>query len=142
VLIDHGASPVLISEDMVELYGLIPCTLFKPFTVSAAFVFKQPKPQPVVLTKYCRLNVMSCDVAWKSRTVNAIICPNLQTDLILGLDFLVKNKIVVDAELRMVIAKETGFDLLHPLDPTLKHAALKISPAVRRCCDRQLLKEG
>jgi len=30
-LIDHGASLVLISEDTVELYSLIPCKLFKPF---------------------------------------------------------------------------------------------------------------
>jgi hypothetical protein len=61
-------------------------------------------------------------------------------DLILGLDFLVKNKIVVDAELRTVIVKETGFDLLHPPDPTLKRIPLKISPAVRHHHERQLLK--
>jgi len=52
----------------------------------------------------------------------------------------VKNKIVVDAELRTVIAKETGFDLLHPPDPTLNHASLKISPAVHCHHEIQLLK--
>jgi hypothetical protein len=104
---------------MVELYGLVRRTLFKPFAVSAAFITGQSRPRPVLLNEYCRLNLISQDAAWKSRTVNAIICPQLQTDLILGLDFLVRNKIVVDAELRTVIAKETGYDLLHPPDPAL-----------------------
>ena len=139
-LIDHGASPVLISENMVELYGLVRRNLFKPFAVSAAFVTGESKPRPVLLTEYCRVNVISQDAAWKSRTLNAIICPHLQTDLILGLDFLVKNKIVVDAELRTVIAKESGFDLLHPPDPTLKRVPLKILPAVCRRRERRLLK--
>jgi len=43
-LINHGTSPVLISEDMVKLYGIAHRTLFKPFAVSAAFITGQPKP--------------------------------------------------------------------------------------------------
>ena len=129
-LIDHGASPVLISEDAAELYSLEPRKLFKPLTVSAAFVSGQPKPQTVQLSHFCRLNVISPDTHWKSRTLNAIICPNLQTDLILGLDFLVRNKIVIDAELRTVIAKELGFYLLNPPDPVNSHISIPISPAV------------
>ena len=124
VLIDHGAPPVLISDDTVELYGLVCRTLFKPYAVSAAFVPGQATAKPVLLTEYCRLNVSSLDARWKSRTLNAIICPNLQADVILGLDFLVRNKIVVDAELRTVIAKETGFDLLHP--PGQRKVALNL----------------
>jgi hypothetical protein len=81
-LIDHGAPPVLISENMVELYGLVCCMLFKPFAVFTAFITGQSKPQPVLLTEYCRLNVISLDAAWKSHTINAIICPQLQMDLI------------------------------------------------------------
>jgi hypothetical protein len=62
--------------------------------------------------------------------------------VILGLDFLIKNKIIVDAELRTVIAKETGFDLLHPPDPTKAHMQPQISPAVRRRKELELLKES
>jgi hypothetical protein len=141
-LIDHGAPPVLISENTMELYGLVRRKLFKPFAVSAAFVSGQLKAQTVLLNEYCRLNVLSPDAAWKSRTLNAIICPNLQTDIILGLDFLVKNKIVVDAELKTAITKESGFDLLHPPDPTLKRIAIPVSPAVRWRRERRLLKDS
>jgi hypothetical protein len=139
-LINHGAPPVLISEDTIELYGLVCCKLFKPFAVSAAFVFGQLKAQPVLLDEYCRLNVLSPNAAWKSCTLNAIICPNLQTEIILGLDFLVKNKIVVDAKLWMVIAKESRFDLLHPPDPTLNCIPIPISPAIRQRWEQRLLK--
>ncbi|KAF8227562.1 hypothetical protein L208DRAFT_1296224, partial [Tricholoma matsutake] len=52
-----------------------------------------------------------------SHAVNAIICLDLHTDLILGLEFLVRNKIVVDAHLRYAIAKESGYGLLNPPDP-------------------------
>jgi hypothetical protein len=141
-LIDHGAPPVLISEETVEIYGLIRRKLFKPYAVSAAFILGQPRAQPVLLTEYCRLNLQSPDAAWKSWTLNAIICPQLQTDIILGLDFLVKNKIVVDAELRTVIAKESGFDLLHPPDPTLSCIPMVVSPAARRRRDCRLLEAG
>jgi hypothetical protein len=139
-LIDHGAPPVLISEEAVEIYGLVRRKLFKPFPVSAAFVSGKKKAPPVLLEEYCRLNVLSPDAAWKSRTLNAIICPNLQADIILGLDFLVKNRIVVDAELRTAIAKDSGFDLLHPPDPTLNRTPIKMSPAVRRRRERRLLR--
>ncbi|KAF8236977.1 hypothetical protein L208DRAFT_1250070, partial [Tricholoma matsutake] len=127
-LIDHGAPPVLISEHTIELYGLVPHTLFKPFAISAAFIPGQSIAKPVLLTQYCRLSVSSLDAHWKSRTLNAIICPNLQADVILSLDFLVKNKIVVDTELQTVIAKETNYNLLHPPDPIKARIQLQISP--------------
>jgi hypothetical protein len=139
-LINHGAPPVLISEDTIEIYGLVHHKLFKPYAVSAAFVSGQPRAQPVLLTEYCRLNLQSPDAAWKSWMLNAIICPQLQTNIILGLDFLVKNKIVVDAELCTVIAKESGFDLLHPPDLTLCHIPLVVSPAAWHQRDHQLLE--
>lgn len=129
-LIDHGAFPVLISEYATELYGLKPCKLFNSLTMSTTFVSGQPKPQPVQLMHYCRLNVILPDAHWKSQTLNATICPNLQTDLILRLNFLVRNKIVVDAELCTVIAKESGSDLQDPSDPVKAHMKIPIPPAV------------
>ena len=48
-------------------------------------------------------------------------------DLILGLEFLVKNKIVVDVELRMVVTKETRYDLLNPPDPKLLQKKVQTS---------------
>lgn len=65
---------------------------------------------------------------WKSKAINAIICPQLHTDLILGLNFLSKNKIVVDANLCTIIEKSTGYDLLNPPDPTLNKKHPLVSP--------------
>jgi len=70
------------------------------------------------LDEYCEIHLQSQDTSWKSCIVNAIICPNLHTDLILGLDFLVKNKIVVNAELRTAIVKDTNNNLLNPSPPS------------------------
>ena len=91
-LIDHGSSPVLISRNLAEI-------LFKPLLVSGAFTKKRRSPETLELTHYCKLSIQSPDALWHSHTVNAIICPELYTDLILGLDFLTKNKIVVDTNL-------------------------------------------
>jgi hypothetical protein len=140
-LINHGATPVLISEDTVELYGLVPCKLFKPFSVSTTFVSGRPKAEPVVLSHYCRLDLIAPNTQWRSCTLNAIICLNLQTDIILGLNFLVKNKIVVDAELHTAIAKDCGFDLLNP--PVVSSLPLpKISPAVQQRQEARLIRES
>jgi hypothetical protein len=63
-LIDHGAPPVLISEETVELYGLIPCKLYKPFSVSAAFVTGQPKAEALLLSHFCRLDLIAPNARW------------------------------------------------------------------------------
>lgn len=68
----------------------------------------------LILLHYCRLQVESPDSEWKAQVVNTIICPQLHTDLILGLDFLVRNHIMVDAKMCTVITKESNFDLLNP----------------------------
>ncbi|KAF8225990.1 hypothetical protein L208DRAFT_1304167, partial [Tricholoma matsutake] len=112
-LIDHSFPPVLISSELVDVMGLTCRKLFKPFPVADAFVNGQ-RSADSSLTEYCRLHLQSRDAVWKSKVVNAIISPMLHTDLMLGLDFLMKNKIVVDAELRTAIAKDAQYDLLHP----------------------------
>ncbi|KAF8237027.1 hypothetical protein L208DRAFT_1174513, partial [Tricholoma matsutake] len=112
-LIDHGSPPVLISSELVDVMGLVHCKLFKSFPVASAFVNGQ-RSADSSLTEYCRLHLQSRDAVWKSKVVNAIISTMLHTDLMLGLDFLTKNKIVVDAELWTAIAKDAQYDLLHP----------------------------
>ncbi|KAF8223694.1 hypothetical protein L208DRAFT_1516133, partial [Tricholoma matsutake] len=102
-LIDHGSSPVLISRNLAEILCLEPHPLFKPLLVSSAFMKKTKSPKALELTHYCKLLIHSPDALWHARTINTIICPKLYTDLILGLDFLAKNKIVVDANLRTAI---------------------------------------
>ena len=90
MLIDHGSAPVLISSELVDILGLIPKLLFKPLSVSGAFAKGKRSPESkLILLQYCRLHVQLTDTVWKSKVINAI----------LGLYFLFKNHIVVDANL-------------------------------------------
>jgi hypothetical protein len=61
----------------------------------------------------------------------AIVAHDLSFPVILGCPFLVANKIVIDHHLRTVIAKDTGYDLLHPSpipsEHVLRHSA-KLAP--------------
>lgn len=109
---------------MVEQYGLSPVKLKKPFPISNAFTTKGDDGISS-LSHYIKLSVQSPDAQWKALIVNALICPGLHTPLILGLDFLQCNKIVIDTDLRTVIAKDSGFDLMNPPDPALSQSLLR-----------------
>ncbi len=45
--------------------------------------------------------------------------PSLCSDVVLGLPFLEANQIIIDHHAHTVVAKQTGFDLLHPQTPIL-----------------------
>ena len=142
-LIDHGSPPVLISSSLIEILGLVPKPLFKPLSVSAAFTKEKRKPDSrLLLSQYCRLNIQLPDSVWKSKAINAVIFPELHTDLILGLDFLCKNRIVVDAHLRTAVDKSTSYDLLNPPDPAQYKKHPITSPHLRRKTERQLIRTG
>lgn len=57
-LIDHGSPPVLISSELVEILGLVCWKLFKPFSVSGAFVDGK-RSSDSSLTEYCRLHLQT-----------------------------------------------------------------------------------
>jgi hypothetical protein len=82
VLIDHGSPPVLISSDFVDIMCL-PChKLFKPFLILGALLERDLNLDlSTVLNEYCKLHLQLQDTSWKSHIINAIICPNLHTDL-------------------------------------------------------------
>ncbi|KAF8218796.1 hypothetical protein L208DRAFT_1347147, partial [Tricholoma matsutake] len=141
-LIDHGSPPVLISSELAEILCLTPRLLFKPISVSGAFSKEDSNIcMPLILTQYCRLLVQLTDAIWKSHAVNAIIVPNLHTDLILGLDLLVKNKIVVDAHLCSAIAKESGYDLLNPPDPKRPDLIGAIKTRIKQLAGEAMLQK-
>ena len=141
-LIDHGCPPVLISSRLANSLSLPRRTLHKAFPVSGAFnnLHSDKMDTPSVLTEYCKIKLLSVDSVWKSRVVKAIICPNLFTDLILGLDFLATNKVVVDAELRTAIAKDSNYDLLNPIIPS--PSPQKLSPPIQRKIDNLKFHSG
>ncbi|RDB23373.1 hypothetical protein Hypma_009410 [Hypsizygus marmoreus] len=141
-LIDSGACPVMISSEMAEIHGLVPRRLHKPYLVSGALSSSPTSSTCATssLTTYCKLHLQSRDARWKSRVVHAIIVPNLVTDIILGLDFLVRNKIVLDPECRTAIAKDSSFDLLNPPDASLFRTPITRSPPQIRKADAALAR--
>ena len=51
--------------------------------------------------------------AWSSKPVRALVAPGLCSNILLGLPFLVHNKIVIDHEAHTAVDKSSGFDLLN-----------------------------
>ncbi|KAF9455867.1 hypothetical protein BDZ94DRAFT_1355150 [Collybia nuda] len=139
--IDNGASPALISAEKADYYGLELIKLKKPFPISNTFT-THGDDGISSLTHYIKLFVQSPNAQWKARFVHALVCPGLHTNLILGLDFLQCNKIVVDTDLRTVIAKETNFDLMNPPNLKLARIPIKISHHQRRKDELRALNLG
>jgi len=122
-LIDSGSPPVLISEECVELYGLVPRHLHKPLSVTGVY----SAIGNIVLDAYIKLHLSSIDCLWSSYVVPAIIIPSLHTDIILGLDFLACNCIVIDPEDCTAVCKTDSYDLLNPLNPANFHIIPSLS---------------
>ncbi|KAH7917164.1 hypothetical protein BV22DRAFT_1026885, partial [Leucogyrophana mollusca] len=110
-LIDDGSHAVLIDAAIVSKLGLRRRRLPKPASVSVALGEKKSSFE---LTEYVKLSCTSTDSVWTSRVVRALITPQLCTPLLLGIPFLSHNKIVIDHESRSCVAKDSGYDLLHP----------------------------
>lgn len=96
-LIDNGAHLVLIRPETVQTLGLKIHKLKNPELVSLAF------KQDTGATSFTDCVTLSLNNAWTSLPVLTILAPNLCTDILLGLPFLSRNKIVVDHELRTAI---------------------------------------
>ncbi|KAG1804740.1 uncharacterized protein HD556DRAFT_1226393, partial [Suillus plorans] len=102
-LIDHGSSLVLIGEDLVSQLGLRRRKLGKPISISLAVTKNK---ECLLLSHYVKLACTSPDQMYTSRTVRAIIAPNLCTPLLLGGPFLAHNRIVIDHELLSAFGPE------------------------------------
>ncbi|KAF8234618.1 hypothetical protein L208DRAFT_1260953, partial [Tricholoma matsutake] len=63
---------------------------------------------------------------YSTRTVHALIAPNLCHPIILGLPFLSHNNIVVDAHNNTAIDYGCNFDLLHPMPHVLPKVKVKL----------------
>jgi len=113
-LIDHGSHVVLIDDALVDRLGLRRRRLNRPMEVSVAL--QGDAKNSFSLSEYVKLACSSLDSIWTSRVVRALIAPGLCTPLLLGGPFLSHNKIVIDHQARTCIAKDDGYDLLHPPD--------------------------
>lgn len=110
-LIDNGAHLVLIRPELVEQLGLKRHKLHEPELVDDAFGDKRSKTK---LYDYVKLSLTSLDAAWTSKLIRAIITPGICMPIILGLPWLIHNKIVTDHDARTCVDKITNYDLLNP----------------------------
>ena len=119
-LIHNGAHMVLIRLQVVSQLRLAVFPLPTPETINVAISSSTSVPK--VLSEYVKIRVTSFDGQWTSRIIFAVIAPGLCMPVILGLPFLIHNKIVCDHEFRSCIDKRMGYNLLNlvpkkPLPP-------------------------
>ncbi|KAG6823728.1 hypothetical protein H0H92_009207, partial [Tricholoma furcatifolium] len=119
MLIDHGSPPALICEDLALSLKLPLRKLAVPLKVSGAFPLNSKSAACIekdvrTLTHYITMPVSSPCLQWTSKPQLFVVAPCLHSDIILGLDFLARNRIIVDASDRSAIVKDLNFDLLHP----------------------------
>ena len=117
-------SSILIRPEVVKFLGLKIHKLKNPELVSLAF---KQNSGATSFSDYVSLTLSSLNNAWTSLPVCTIIALNLCTDILLGLPFLSRNKIVIDHHLRTAINKTSGFDLLNE-KPLPRNAPPKLSP--------------
>ena len=110
-LLDDGAHLVLIRPETVTDLGLPIRRLSEPLSVTLAL---NNDPDTVTdLWDYILLSLSSLNNSWSSKPVRALVAPGLCSNILLGLPFLVHNKIVIDHEARTAVDKTSGFDLLN-----------------------------
>ena len=112
-LIDNGAHLVLIHLDLVAKLNLRKYRLHKPEIIDVTMNDEQKTPSE--LYDYVKLSLTSLDAVWTSKSVKALITPNLCMPVILRLPFLIHNTIVTDHAARTCIDKTSNYDLLNPL---------------------------
>ncbi|KAG2737911.1 hypothetical protein P692DRAFT_20638613, partial [Suillus brevipes Sb2] len=125
-LIDDGSAAVLIDEALALKLGLRRRKLQTPIPFNVAL--SGESKDSFLLSEYVKLACISIDSRFTSRSVRAVVAPNLCTPLLLGGPFLHHNKIVIDHELRTCIAKDINYDLLNPLADLPKKSIVPSPP--------------
>ena len=130
-LIDSGCGTVMIKPEFADALGLSRFMLKQPEVYRG---FKE-RHGTVVVKEFVKFRLVSPDRSWQSRKVYAKVTPSLFTELILGLPFLKRERILLDAKKHSAIAQRTGTDLLKQRfdDPKREPIVVeKPSPSKRR----------
>ena len=123
-LLDDGAHLVLIRPETVTDLGLPIHRLKDPVSVTLAL---NGNPDSLtVFHDYVSLSLSSLNNAWSSKPVRALIAPGLCSSILLGLPFLVHNKIVIDHDSRTAVVKNCGFDLLN------ENSSCRVAPSISK----------
>jgi hypothetical protein len=139
-LIDHGSSPVLIDQDLVQHLQLPICLLPRPFPVSGAFFNGSNKTPQISLTHWVKLKLHDRSNWYSARTVRVLVAPSLCHPIILGLPFLYHNNITVNVCDGSAIDMTLNFNLLHPVAPPVHKPIVKLRDVIStNIANRKLL---
>jgi len=111
-LIDHGSHLVLINDNVVNKLGLRRRKLHADIQANSAFL--NSSSSTLSFSEYVLLSPSSLDHHWQSRTIRAVIAPDLVVPLLLGGPFLSHNCLIIDHELRTCTSRNSSYDLLNP----------------------------
>ncbi|KAJ3561342.1 hypothetical protein NP233_g10248 [Leucocoprinus birnbaumii] len=128
-LIDSGAALVLISEKVVSRLGLERHPLPRPMSITTA------TRAHTSYREYVKLSLSSSNLEYKASPTHAIIAPSLSYDIILGMPFLRRNNIQIDALASTVTDIARGYTLVgHELQEyqRLKRTSRHIKPTSAR----------
>ncbi|KAJ3718247.1 hypothetical protein C8R42DRAFT_585664, partial [Lentinula raphanica] len=139
-LLDDGCGFVLIHADVVARLGLKTRRLHQPQVLDVAM--SKDEDTRVIATEYCTIAPEDPSRKWFSRPVRALVVPVLCASLILGLPFLARNEIVIDYSARSVIARPSGFDLLHPDDFVVSPSKPRVAPPALRREEANQIRKG
>ena len=146
-MIDNGAHIVLIRPEIVDALGLERKRLHEPQLINVALNDKRKEKNfhPAMLSEFVSLTLLTLDNSWTPKKINAVIAPGLCTNILLGLPFLVHNRIVVDHEIPSAIMKDTNVDLPNFIPAPKSVPKIKKSPKRKhleiKMFHRELLKE-
>ncbi|KAF8222394.1 hypothetical protein L208DRAFT_1322849 [Tricholoma matsutake] len=117
-MLDSGMHIILINSALVEKLGLCCFHSHKPFValipLPISIALNNTASSESQLYEYIKITPYSVDASWTSRTVKAVITPNLCVPILFGLPFLSINNIVADFKEQTPINKSTSYDLLLP----------------------------
>ncbi|KAJ3738227.1 hypothetical protein EV360DRAFT_90680, partial [Lentinula raphanica] len=139
-LLDDGCGFVLIRADLVTRLGLKTRRLHQPQVLDVAM--SRDEATRVIASEYCTIAPEDPSRKWFSSPVRALIVPVLCASVILGLPFLARNEIVIDYSARTVVARPSGFDLLHPESFVVCPTRPTVSPPVQRRKEADEIRKG
>ncbi len=130
MLIDTGCPVNLISETTATSLNLRHRPLPTTFNYNDAFGGGQKSS-----SEWCRFAVVTTDGSYTSRSVRAIIVPDLCYPVLLGTPFLDQNELLVDVHHRSLRDSRSNLDLLNM--PQSKPPAKPVTPTHRRALLRE-----
>ena len=125
-LIDHGCSTVLIKAAVADKLGLVRNRMARVENLVTA------ENNTFSVSEWVSFRIATPDNVWTSKVVYAKVAASLCCEVILGMPFLARNRVVVDARARTVVTSD-GIDLMAQFGPLPEHTSAHSHRPKVRC---------